>query len=179
MQRNTYSSVRCVRSVWPSVWGWYALARRRRVPRRDQSCCQNCAVNRGSRSLTSDFGTPKRDTTASKNKSAVAVADMVPSPSVQGATTTYFVNFSTQVRNALQPFETGKSVTKSIVHVSNRDVGISNGSSNPPGSCVLSFYLEHTSHSRTYCVTSEPMLGQNTRWASRACVRSLPKWPAA
>ncbi len=126
-QRKTCSTVLCARSVYPSVCGWKAVESLTLVPRRAHSYFQKEEVNLGSLSWSTELGTPYLATTCAKNKSATSTADNSPSPMAQGTKTTYLDSVSTEVKTQLNPWETGKSVMKSMLHVSKRAAGTSTG----------------------------------------------------
>ena len=146
------------------------------MPRRPQSYCQNAEVKRGSRSCKTDRGTPKRDTTLEKNKSATCDALSSPSPMVHGVSTTYLLSLSTHVKMALKPCDAGKSVMKSMVQVSNRDRGTSTGWCSPGARVVRSFAFRQISQLPHSLRTSSARDGHQTRWDNKAMVRRVPKW---
>ena len=110
-----------------------------RVPNNFQSAYQKWLVDRGSRSFNTTSGMPKTLTTCSKNKAATVGADSAPSPTIYGTNLTNFDNLSTQVKIVLEPLHKGRSVMKSMVHVSKRPTGVSRGCNNPAGAWVESF----------------------------------------
>ena len=131
-QRNAYSSVRCARSVCPSVCGWYADEKTVRLPNSFHSSRQKSAVKRGSRSCTTLSGKPNYLTTASKNIAATASADSSPAPRLHAVRRVNLVRRSTQVKMALNlPPHNGSPVMKSIDHEPNLRAGTGNGSNKP------------------------------------------------
>ena len=129
----TCSIVQFYHSVWPSVWGWYALLNSICIPSMPQSTFQNAVVKRTSRSCTTYHGMPKNQTQWLKNNYATCSAVSWPSPTLQGTSQLNLPNLLTITINALYPFTFRKSVMKSTVKYSNLPSGIGNGYSKPAG----------------------------------------------
>ena len=115
-QRMHCSIVLCVRSVCPSVCGWYALVNTVLVPNNFHKDCQNWDVNLGSLSCSTSTGTPKSEPTCYQYNVATCYALSSPSPSLMGIKRTNLVSLSTTVNMPLKVLHEGRSVMKSMLN---------------------------------------------------------------
>ena len=104
------------------------MLNRRSVPSKSNRLVQNLLVNLGSQSEMITSGRPcSRKTVLTK---ILAYSSAVTS-FVQGAKWTVFVMRSTKTAMAVKPFDSGKSVSRSVVTYAHFRVGISKGWSRP------------------------------------------------
>ena len=130
-----------------SLWIWNAVLNRRSVPSKSNNDQQNLVVKCGSWSDIMTFGRPCSWKTWSTK---IWAYSMVVTSFLHLMRCTIFVNLFIKAIMAVNPFDSSKSVMRSMVTSAHFHEGISSGCSNPAFALLSYFIIWHMGQVFTY-----------------------------